>query len=188
METIQTKQCVKCKNILPLTGFSRALGYKDRLCPTCKSCQSIYMKEYHAKPERKEYMKGYRLRPEIKEYQREYNKEYHKEYNKKYHELPQYKKYQKKYLKTYRKKYYANRIKNNIQFKLAIALRNRLNHAIKNGQKTGSAVRDLGCSVTEFKTYLESKFKDGMTWENWDFYGWAIYSIQTLFHFFFNKI
>jgi hypothetical protein len=28
-------------------------------------------------------------------------------------------------------------------------------------------VRDLGCSVEELKTHLESKFQTGMTWENW---------------------
>jgi hypothetical protein len=32
----------------------------------------------------------------------------------------------------------------------------------------------LGCSIPELKTYLESKFQEGMSWENWGIYGWHI--------------
>jgi hypothetical protein len=46
-------------------------------------------------------------------------------------------------------------------------LRKRLNFAIKNNQKSGSAVKDLGCTVQELKIYLESKFTEGMSWDNY---------------------
>ena len=39
--------------------------------------------------------------------------------------------------------------------------------AIKKSQKTGSAVRDLGCSIAELKIYLEKKFQPSMVWDNW---------------------
>jgi hypothetical protein len=42
-----------------------------------------------------------------------------------------------------------------------------LGAAIKNGQKAGSAVKDLGCTVEFLKQYLESQFKPNMTWSNW---------------------
>ena len=75
-----------------------------------------------------------------------------------------------------------DRYKNDIQFKLRAILRTRLNEALKNSQKTGSAVDDLGCSVDELKTYLESKFykhpitDEPMTWDKWsrDESGWQI--------------
>lgn len=54
-----------------------------------------------------------------------------------------------------------------VRHRLGIRLRVRLNHAIKTGKKPGSAVRDLGCSINEFKAYMEAKFKEGMTWQNW---------------------
>lgn len=54
-----------------------------------------------------------------------------------------------------------------VQQRLASVLRSRLHEAIKNGQKTGSAVRDLGCSVSELKLFLESHFHAGMSWENY---------------------
>lgn len=53
------------------------------------------------------------------------------------------------------------------QYHLASNLRTRFNRAIKQNYKSGSSVRDLGCSVEEFKEYLESKFQLGMTWENY---------------------
>jgi hypothetical protein len=62
--------------------------------------------------------------------------------------------------------YVKNRKHTDIHFKLACGLRNRLWSAIKNNQKVGSAVRDLGCSISELKTYLESKFQEGMDWAN----------------------
>ena len=65
-------------------------------------------------------------------------------------------------INSYRKRKY----KTNIQFRLSKVLRGRLFRALKRNQKTGSAVRDLGCSILEFKTYLESKFQSGMTWDN----------------------
>lgn len=66
----------------------------------------------------------------------------------------------------------------NVNRRIADNLRNRLNMALKNNQKVGSAVRDLGCSVDEFKTYLESKFLPKMTWDN---YGkWHIDHIRPL--------
>lgn len=45
-------------------------------------------------------------------------------------------------------------------------LRSRFRLALKNNQKTGSAVKDLGCSITELKQYLEAQFQSGMTWDN----------------------
>jgi hypothetical protein len=50
--------------------------------------------------------------------------------------------------------------------KIVISLRNRLYKAVKRNQKTGSAVRDLGCSVEQFKEFISGKFLDGMSWAN----------------------
>lgn len=59
-------------------------------------------------------------------------------------------------------------------------LRSRLNQALKNNYKAGSAIRELGCSIEELKSYLESKFynhpKTGepMSWANYGRNGWHI--------------
>ena len=76
--------------------------------------------------------------------------------------------------------YYIDRYHEDLEYKLAMILRTRLGHAIKNKQKRGSAVKDLGCNISELKKYLESQFypnpKTGeeMIWENWSRDGWHI--------------
>ena len=68
----------------------------------------------------------------------------------------------------------ASRRKVDIEFKIRKQLRSRLYSAVRNGQKTGSAIENLGCSVEYFKAYLQSLFKPGMTWDNWSYNGWHI--------------
>jgi len=42
------------------------------------------------------------------------------------------------------------------------------------GKRSGSAVRDLGCTIPEFKAYIEALFWMGMTWENYGPRGWHL--------------
>lgn len=64
-------------------------------------------------------------------------------------------------------------------FRLCHNLRTRLNHAVKNNFKGGSAIKDLGCTLEFFKKYLESKFYGDMTWDNYGSY-WEIDHIKEL--------
>lgn len=75
---------------------------------------------------------------------------------------------------SYRKSWETEKRSKDIIYKLKKQLRIRLNSAIRKNIKVGSAIRDLGCSVEELKSHLESKFQPGMTWENYGFYGWHI--------------
>src|ERR1700740_11903 len=52
----------------------------------------------------------------------------------------------------------------NINARIAFNLRIRINQALKYHYKTGSAIKDLGCTVSNLKLYLEARFKKGMTW------------------------
>jgi hypothetical protein len=67
-----------------------------------------------------------------------------------------------------------------INFRLKESLRARLRRAIHGGWKSGSAVRDLGCTIDELKAHLESQFEPGMSWDNWAFDGWHIDHIVPL--------
>lgn len=73
-----------------------------------------------------------------------------------------------------------NRRRCDIQFKLSAEVRTRLNKAIRNKQKVGSAVRDIGCSMSELKLHLEKQFVEGMSWDNWSHNGWHIDHIKPL--------
>jgi len=71
-------------------------------------------------------------------------------------------------------KYIKNRRKHDVNFKLQCNLRSRLLRAIKNGQKSGSAVADLGCTINEFKIYIENLFTGNMSWSNHGLKTWHI--------------
>lgn len=59
------------------------------------------------------------------------------------------------------------RIKNDPAFRMRHYLGCRLRLALKENFKSGGTVALLGCSVDELRKHLESKFRIGMTWENY---------------------
>lgn len=77
-------------------------------------------------------------------------------------------------------KYRKERNKKDINFKLKNNLRRRLYQAIKKNSKSGSAVKDLGCSINKLKQYLESQFTDNMSWKSYGRNGWHIDHIKPL--------
>ena len=60
-----------------------------------------------------------------------------------------------------------HRRNSDMNFRLAEHLRSRITKAVKGDWKAGSAVADLGCSIPEFKLYIEHQFQEGMTWDNY---------------------
>jgi hypothetical protein len=156
------KVCSKCKNLKSKGDFYRDLSKKDGLEGRCKQCAILKASKYNKihKDEHREIQKRFR------------------ESNREKVNLDV-----KKYATSHRKiigERRTNREKIDISFKLANCLRSRLTHAIVSGQKAGSAVRDLGCSIEELKKYLESKFQPGMTWDNYSHKGWHIDHIEPL--------
>ena len=79
-----------------------------------------------------------------------------------------------------RNNYERRKTKDNIQFRIGKNLRRRLRNTLNNKTKSGSAVKDLGCTIESFKAYLESKFQPGMTWNNYGYDGWHIDHIKPL--------
>lgn len=133
---------------------------------------SLFYKEYYLKNSEKikEKSRKYRVKnkEKLKLYSRDKDKK--REYDRKY----------KKENRARVNKYLENKKKIDVQFKLQTILRNRLLRALKTKYKTGSAVRDLGCTIPEFKKYLESLFSPGMTWNNHGVRGWHIDHISPL--------
>lgn len=71
------------------------------------------------------------------------------------------------WVRNYQCEYKKRKRHESINDRLRGCLRSRLKGAIKSNAKTGSAVRDLGCSISDLKIYMESKFQDGMSWDNY---------------------
>jgi hypothetical protein len=63
-------------------------------------------------------------------------------------------------------KYQKKRYNDNVEFKLITLTRGRLNHYLKGTHKAESTKAILGINLTEYKEYLESKFSEGMSWNN----------------------
>jgi len=63
---------------------------------------------------------------------------------------------------------------------LASVHRSRIINALKryNSEKECSSIDYLGCTIQEFRQYLQDKFTDGMTWENQGDGGWHIDHIR----------
>jgi len=147
------KYCKSCKNLLPHSNFSKRNKNKDGLDTYCKVCNASKSKEWNYKnrDRRRQINAAYALRNRDKVLQDMRNW------------------YQNNSERC--KSNVANRIKEreqeDINFKLKRRIRSRLCSALKRNYKTGSAVKDLGCSIEQFKKHLEDQFQIGMTWDNY---------------------
>jgi len=72
------------------------------------------------------------------------------------------------------KGYRNNRYNTNLKYKLSAVLRSRHIKALKGLMKKETAKELLGCYPEELKVYLQTKFKKGMSWNNWSYRGWHI--------------
>jgi len=156
------KICCRCKIEKDESEFSKKTVNHDGLKSDCKACH----RDYYIKHKDLELKRKKKYFQDNKDKKREYQRQY-REKNK-----------DKKNL--YQTQYETNRYKNDINYKLGKILRSRIRQAIKNNWKSGSAVKDLGCSINFLKSYIQSLFLPSMTWDNWSPTGWHIDHILPL--------
>lgn len=79
-----------------------------------------------------------------------------------------------------RKKYSKERRQKHSDLYIAEKLRSRVRTALKTNSETKLKEHNaiIGCSILEFRAYLENKFESGMTWENYGNNGWHIDHIK----------
>lgn len=172
------KLCPKCSKTLPIEDFNKSSSSRTSRYYYCQGCQNKLYKIYYSKNKKKKheyYLKNRKSilkkqgerrilnNDSLREYNHKYylcNKERHISINKKYYET------HKNEIRKYKNKWKRERYKKNIEFRLGEILRARLLAAIRNKSKMGSSVRDLGCSIDDFKNYIQKKFLDGMSWGN----------------------
>ena len=71
--------------------------------------------------------------------------------------------------KKYHRERHKQRAKEDESYRIAHNLRGNLSSQLKRfvqGKKV-SAIRNLGCSLSFLKSYIEARFQPGMTWENY---------------------
>jgi len=190
------KQCTKCGEEKPVSEFHNSKNYVDGLNPHCKECR----REYHLLNKERENARNKKWKADNKDEYRKRKKIYDRKYYEKTKESRsgirhQYYSKNKERIKerfkerlVYDKEHHlelkracnSRRYKNDIQYKLGILLRGRLRSVLNGGIKSGSSVRDLGCTIEELKEHIESLFTDGMSWDNHGKYGWHIDHILPL--------
>ncbi|KKN21912.1 hypothetical protein LCGC14_0920420 [marine sediment metagenome] len=176
---MQTKKCTKCGKVKPLDAFSVHSASKDGKQSRCRVCRNAAKCKWRAANREKlrEYNRKYRIdnsekcgesvrkwRVDNPKKAGEYSRKYRLAHPKRVRETGR--KCRAAHLEE-RRKYEAERLKNNPQARLRGHIRSRLYQAVKNGQKVGSAVRDLDCSMSYLQAHLEALWKPGMTWENY---------------------
>jgi hypothetical protein len=183
----EKKKCSKCGIEKELCEF---YFRKDRGCyySCCKKCVSIkskinWEKQKMIDPEYDK--KRYEIRKQkntngFKKYSKKWNdnnKEYYQKYKKKNEE--KIKEYSKIYyinnrekINKYTNEWRKEKNKKDLLFKLINNMRSSTNRMI--GSKKNKTFEYLGCSPQELKLFLENKFLNGMSWDNYGKFGWHI--------------
>lgn len=74
----------------------------------------------------------------------------------------------------------SGKYQSDLTYRMKNIIRNRLRIALKSNTKKSKTMDLLGCSIADFKSYIESRFEAGMTWDNWSINGWHIDHIKPL--------
>lgn len=160
------KKCSRCKQEKDYCCFSKSITNSLGLNSFCKICQSEYRKGWYAKNKDRLIKKACDFAKTDKG--KEYNKKmYQKHKDKKDKSRKAYNQSPEGIKK--RKDYWIKKTKDP-SFRMAARLRNRIRKILKhkNINKIDKSFKLIGCSREDLKIYLESKFKDGMSWENYN--------------------
>lgn len=190
------KICRKCNIEKDVSLYHKDKTKKDGYKNSCKECQKVYnSKFYNANQERINnysinYYKKISEDPIYKEKRKEYmsiwctvnsdkRKKYNKEYNRSNRESIKCQKFKnKEHINTIRR----NTKRNNPLIRIKCNIRTLIYTSFKGkGYKKGSHTEEIiGCSYSDFKLYIESKFEPWMNWNNYgkcngeEKYGWDL--------------
>jgi hypothetical protein len=141
------KICSKCLVEKDLNDFRKEKSRKDGHKAICRACCKSYGNDHYHN-----------------------NKKMYADNNKKWMSDNKVKRL------NYVKELQKYRYENDLQFKITHSLRTRLGSAIRNHKtkKIKSTFQLLGCDIEFFLKYIESKFTEGMSWENYGRSGWHI--------------
>jgi hypothetical protein len=170
---METKICSKCKENKSTDFFYKDKTRKDGFRSRCKKCCLIESYDY-------EFRNPIVVRNKSLKY-RKNNQDKIKISNKEWRDKNA--DYAKKKIKLWRdknknhiKKYKNNKYNNDPLYKLTENVRCRINIFLKktNIIKKNKTFEIVGCSPQFLKEYLEQKFTEGMSWDNYGLYGWHI--------------
>lgn len=150
-DEVMMKKCYACGNTKPLSEYYRDKSRPDGVSSRCKECDKKKRKAFYEKNGRAERRKNSEWKKK--------NAERHSEINNRW---------------SRNNRWYANdlhrkRSQSDYMYRLKRALRRSVNRAFfyttESKRKKTEAV--LGCSWEQARQHMESKFKPGMSWDNY---------------------
>lgn len=185
---METKVCCRCQLDKELNKFGKNKRSKDGFRYECNDCRILESKKYREhNPEKIKNIKkkSYNLNKELSlsktKLWRKLNSDKFNDSRKQW-KLKNKEKYDS-YMKTWRSEnresinYYSKiRRQSNPMYRLTENCRGRLREIlfISNLKKKSKTFDIVGCSPEFLKKYLEGLFTEGMSWENYGYYGWHI--------------
>jgi hypothetical protein len=152
------KCCKRCGNLKESGMFHRDRNRKSGIRDVCKSCTSVYLKQYRKQPTVVKHdrvrAQEYSARPEVVIKRKEnHNRCMSKEDSR-------YKKCESS------KAYNHKKIAESPEYKLIFRLRSRTCEILKSA-KSKSTIEYLGCNANFLKRWIEFRFDKTMNWDNW---------------------
>jgi hypothetical protein len=183
------KKCKDCGDVLPREEFPISYINKKTGIPIvkarCKKCEAQYwtrwrvlnkdkVKKYNNSPSAKNKRWEYYLshKEEARQYQIEHWEEI-KRWNRAYGKTDKMREYGRMYKKRKRE--------TDVNFRISANIKSRLKQVFKGQRKYERwMLACIGCSFNDLKVWLESQWKEGMSWSNYALRGWHIDHIKPL--------
>lgn len=160
------KLCLKCKTEKDFSSFAKDKTREDNLYVYCKECvHKIYKSKYIPLKENILWQKA--LEEGNKRCTSCNKNKLLSDFDKANNRKDGVQSFCKECSRYKQKAYERERKKLDITYKLKHNLRTRFQRSFKKGYKSGSAVRDLGCTMDQLKDWLERQFDSTMSWDNY---------------------
>jgi hypothetical protein len=163
------KKCNRCENIKYVTEFNKSSQSKDGYRGYCRKCQSEFGKDYRLKNKESIKFKHFEYYTKNKTQILEKHKtNYHINIEQENKRSQQYYKKNRESVIERTKKYQKQKLNEDPIFKLKHSMRNRVRAIFKNKNfiKPTTTLKIIGCDLPTLVSYIESKFNNGMSWEN----------------------
>lgn len=188
MDTKLCKTCGLSKSLDSYWKNKKNKDGKENICIDCSKKKNYENKEKKAESMKKwreknpDYMKNYGQSEKSKEYHKQYYKENSQVYKDRKKEWRannpereketrlKYNQENKEKINEYHRKWKENKRNTDINYKLQSNMSRRIRYelnALLKGKKVKRTTEYIGCSIEELKEYLQTKFTNGMSWENY---------------------
>lgn len=163
---MEKKICSKCGFEKEVCEFYKVSGSLIKYRSKCKICMNTYSRNYHEinKTIVSEKNKKFRMEnPNINKEKCKLYKQKNPGWFKKW--LDKNKEHRRNYIMEYN---------SNPKIKIKNSLRGRINELMNKKYNNPKTLDLLGCEYEYFIKYIENKFMDGMSWDNYGYYGWHL--------------